>query len=276
VPIVVWLFCGFIAGAWLDPSPPALPSLVAPAPASPAPWAETPVTVIAPGATTAPGTSGRNRPPASISPPPRRLPACSFGDRPAAPGPDGDWVFSVVDTRLRLPKGYAPDDLVPVSRAGLAGGGSLRSIAIDDLRALATAAKAADRPLAVQSAYRSETRQGLVFQGWVDRDGEAAARLHSARPGHSEHELGTTLDFRSAGGPAPWTVPFGETATGRWLASHAAAYGFVMSYPDGAESETCYASEPWHFRWVGRGMAVRVAASGLVLRAWLLGGDDRR
>lgn len=42
-----------------------------------------------------------------------------------------------------------------------------------------------------------------------------------------------------------------------------------MSYPKGAENVTCFAYEPWHFRWVGKTAAKQVAASGLPLRTWL-------
>ncbi len=42
-----------------------------------------------------------------------------------------------------------------------------------------------------------------------------------------------------------------------------------MSYPKGASDVTCYAAEPWHFRWIGRDRAASVVASGLTLREWL-------
>jgi D-alanyl-D-alanine carboxypeptidase len=48
-----------------------------------------------------------------------------------------------------------------------------------------------------------------------------------------------------------------------------ARYGFVPSYPNGAFDRTCYAAEPWHFRWVGREHAAAASASGLTLREWL-------
>ena len=45
----------------------------------------------------------------------------------------------------------------------------------------------------------------------------------------------------------------------------------MLSYPEGKERVTCYAFEPWHFRWVGRDVAARVKASGLTLREFLAG-----
>ena len=134
-----------------------------------------------------------------------QLPACRDADEPAAHAAYDDWRRTIVDTTSRLPKGYVPPDLVPVSRAGLSGGGSIRRIAIADLKALATAARKAGVRLAVESAYRSEARQQRTFAGWVRTSGEAEARRFSARAGHSEHQLGTAIDFKAAGGGSPWT-----------------------------------------------------------------------
>ena len=197
------------------------------------------------------------------------LPACRFDDVPATPRPTGDWTLAILDTIYRLPAGYAPADLVPVSTAGIAGGGQVRATMIPDLRALAKAAAKAGVPLAVKSAFRNEARQKAVYDDWVRTSGEAAARQFSARPGHSEHQLGLAVDFSAEAGAAPWDGAFEQSPQGQWLAAHAVDYGFVMSYPKGAEAVACYAYEPWHFRWVGRTVAREVAASGLPLRAWL-------
>ena len=92
----------------------------------------------------------------------------------------------------------------------------------------------------------------------------------SARPGHSEHQLGTTLDFRSYGGSAPWNyADWGRTKAGTWLRNNAWKYGFVLSYPKGKTAQTCYAYEPWHYRYVGRAVAARIHASGLTEREYL-------
>jgi zinc D-Ala-D-Ala carboxypeptidase len=202
------------------------------------------------------------------------LPACRFDDVPATQRPAGAWTLTILDTIYRMPAGYAPPDLVAVANAGISGGGQVRATMIPDLKALAKAARSAGLPLAVKSAYRSEARQQAVYDDWVRTSGETAARQFSARPGHSEHQLGLAVDFAAEGGTAPWDESFEQTAQGHWLAEHAADYGFVMSYPRGAEPVTCYAYEPWHFRWVGRTVARAVAASRKPLREWLWSGQD--
>jgi zinc D-Ala-D-Ala carboxypeptidase len=196
-------------------------------------------------------------------------PACTYDDLATPRDGYGDWATTLVDTTYTLPDDYQPPDLVPVTRANIGGWGLVRALVIDDLRALATAARDAGNPVAVQSAYRSRARQADVFAGWVATSGERDARKFSARPGHSEHQLGTALDLRAAAGAAPWSGRFGETKAGRWLARHAPEFGFVLSYPDGAEDRTCYGGEAWHIRYVGRDLAAQVEASGLTLREFL-------
>jgi len=228
--------------------------------------------VPSPGAAGPSSTGTSSAPPV---PPPSptatmtQVPACRFADEPAAHAAYEDWQRTFVDTTRRLPKGYVPPDLVPVSRAGLSGGGSIRRIAIADLKALAKAALKAGVRLAVESGYRSEARQQRTFASWVRTSGEAEARRFSARPGHSEHQLGTAIDFRAAGGGSPWTQAFARSRQSRWLVANAWRFGWIQSYPPGAETQTCYGNEAWHYRYVGCDVAAEVHASGMTLRAWL-------
>lgn len=181
-----------------------------------------------------------------------------------------DWHLSLLDTIYRLPSTYAPADLVSVSNAGIAGYGSVRRHVSADLRALDRAARADGIRLRVVSAYRSFARQKAVFESWVARSGYDTAVRYSARAGHSEHQLGTSFDFSFVGGRDPWAyADFAATRAGAWLKSNAWRYGFVMSYPKGAERLTGYAYEPWHYRYFGRTLAAQQRASGLVPRYWL-------
>ncbi len=283
VPALVWIVCALGVMAWLHPSPPE-PGIVATAAA-----ADPNPPGLASGSTSGfrASSSGRTASNAITGPSVASLhashqttwptaepslraepPACRFADETTEPGAGGDWALAILDTAFQLPPGYVPPDLVPVARASLPGGGSVRRIVLADLFALAADARAAGVPLAAHSAYRSETRQAVVFAGWVRASGAAAARRLSARPGHSEHQLGTTLDL-GTGVAAPWTMDFAATGTGRWLAAHAVDFGFVLSYPKGASDATCYDAEPWHVRWVGQDRAAAVQASGLTLREWL-------
>jgi D-alanyl-D-alanine carboxypeptidase len=65
-----------------------------------------------------------------------------------------------------------------------------------------------------------------------------------------------------------FNIRFEKTAEGEWLAGHAAAYGFTLSYPAWAVEETGYASEPWHYRYVGL-LAEALAERNLTLTRYL-------
>jgi len=198
------------------------------------------------------------------------LPSCKVADTLTAQRSYAAWSRTVLDTRYRLPSTYRPVDLRSTANAGLNGSNTVRSFVIADLRAMAAAARRAGARLAVQSAFRSYATQRSTFAYWTQVSGYAAAVRSSARAGHSEHQLGTTIDFRSYGGSAPWYYSdWGKTKAGAWLRANAWKYGFVMSYPKGKSSVTCYAYEPWHFRYVGRAKASHVRASGLTLREYL-------
>jgi D-alanyl-D-alanine carboxypeptidase len=198
------------------------------------------------------------------------LPTCDYLDLPTARASYADWGTTVLDTVFTLPGGYAPKDLVDTAQAGLNGSHFIRTIAVSDLKAMVDAAAADGARLAVQSAYRSYTGQVLTFNGWVRQVGYGEALQTSARPGHSEHQLGTAIDFRSVGGASPWTyADWGKTKEGAWLAANAWTFGWVMSYSKGSSAVSCYRYEPWHYRYVGRTTAAAVHDAGVTLREWL-------
>jgi len=198
------------------------------------------------------------------------LPACAYADVPTPFAGYDDWRRTLLDPIYMLPSSYHPGDLVDTSAAGLNGGHALRAHVMSDLRAMADAARGAGRPLRIVSAFRSYATQQATFDHWVSVRGYDAALRRSARPGHSEHQLGTTVDFTHAGGIAPWDyADWGATPAGAWMKANAWRYGFVMSYPRDRFATVCYEHEPWHYRYVGRDVAYSITVSGLTLREWL-------
>jgi LAS superfamily LD-carboxypeptidase LdcB len=198
-------------------------------------------------------------------------PGCTTADVLTRYRYQADWYRSLLDTKYRLSSTSKPSDLVSVGRSGASGYGSIRKVALADLTAMYRAAKAAGAPFAVQSAYRSYATQVATFNMWVRKVGYTKAKLASARPGHSEHQLGTALDLKTPGGAEPWYyVDWGNTKAGAWLRRNAWKYGWVMSYPKAkSPSATCYKYEPWHFRYVGRAIASKIHSSALAPREWL-------
>ena len=218
-----------------------------------------------------------DRPPPAAGPvaAPPELPGCEVADEPTMAAGYDDWRHTLLDTRFALPETYQPPDLVPLAAAfpsdsAAQAGGRLRAFVIDDLRALVADAAAAGHRLAVQSAYRDFRYQADTFQYWVDEQGYAGAIATSARAGHSEHQLGTALDFRSLDGVAAWDLEdWAITPEGAWVKDNAWRYGFVMSYPAGKQHLTCYAYEPWHYRYFGRELAAQISAGEVTAREML-------
>lgn len=179
----------------------------------------------------------------------------------------GDDLLAIANKKFRLPEDYVPAELVQISAYGIAGlpGAQMRREAAEALRNMTQAMSKAGISNYVRSAYRSYVDQVNVYSYWVNYNGSmAGADRISARPGHSEHQLGTTADFGTSS-----FETFGTTPGARWLRDHAHEYGFVMSYPEGKESITGYAYEPWHYRYIGVENARQVRDSGFTLTEWL-------
>ena len=201
----------------------------------------------------------------------RPLPVCRYANVPAVGDPDVDWPTMVLDTIHRLPADFVPKRLVSTKKAGMQAGYEVIPAVVDDLRAMHEASIADGAQIAVRWGYRSYAESKAVFAMWTREAGRQRALQISARPGHSEHQLGTAVDFRSADSLlAPWDYDdWGPTKPGRWMARNAWRFGFVLSYPRDETDQTCYAYEPWHFRYVGPEIAAAIHDSGLTPRRYL-------
>ena len=167
---------------------------------------------------------------------------------PAPPPPRLPWLNPA---RCATPCTYDPgDDLVVVDDQGVAdpaGTHRIHRSIHEPLRELVAAARAAGHKLRIESAFRSYDAQAQLFKR-IKQAGRAA------RPGHSEHQLGTAVDFR---------LP--TTAAIHWLGEHAPSFGFALSYPDRKQRVTGYRPEPWHVRFVGDELSRQLSSSGSTL-----------
>jgi D-alanyl-D-alanine carboxypeptidase len=185
----------------------------------------------------------------------------------------GDDLLVLVNKEYKLPSTYAPSDLVVVGESVIRRGSSyqLRSIVINDLKSLVNDAKAEGIDLSVVSAYRSYSTQASTYQYWINYNGgcvSCADRI-SARAGHSQHQLGTTLDFSSNEINDSLGIRFGDSNASEWLKENAYRYGFVLGFPQGYESTTGYSYEPWHYRYIGIENALEMRNSGMILENYL-------
>ena len=202
------------------------------------------------------------------------IPSCDLGDVLTVPRDYGSWSVTLVDRLLRVEDDYVPPDLVPVTDAGIVGGGMIRAVVIEDLRAMTEAAAANGTPIGVWSPYRSYDEQVEIFTSYSNQFGFENAITYSQRPGHSEHQLGLGVDFMSAGGGNPLPGDWGATPAGAWMRENSWQYGWVNSYPLGEggalwNDDACFHYEPWHYRYLGREIAAQVQESGLTIREYL-------
>lgn len=183
----------------------------------------------------------------------------------------GDELLVLVNKNIRLPATYEPEDLVGID--GLVsttrGGTTLRKEVAKALEKMAKEAKKESIVLTVLSAYRSYWNQQATFSFWVQQVGVESAETFSARPGHSQHQLGTTVDFTSESVNLGLTEDFDSSPEGKWFVNNAPKFGFVLSYPKGAEDITGYTYEPWHYRYIGVENAQKMINSGLILEIFL-------
>lgn len=185
-------------------------------------------------------------PEALLAPPPQTIPPeklNTIGEEPV--------------NRFRgLAPDYVPPDLTPV-HFGYEAGRSylLRREAAQACEKMIRAARLDGVSIEIVSAYRSYSKQRLIYLDKLTRSNWLQDTV--AKPGHSEHQLGTTVDLTGWEESVLLKPSFGDTTEGRWLAKHAPEYGFAVSYTEFNSPRTGYAPEPWHYRYFGTELAPR-------------------
>jgi zinc D-Ala-D-Ala carboxypeptidase len=175
--------------------------------------------------------------------------------------PDSIW-WIVSKVRPLNPITYAPSDLVvPKVPLRARSGDSemrLRKEAAAALEEMVNAAQAVDIDLMLASGYRSYQLQVAVYNGNVQKYGQAGADKQSARPGTSEHQTGLAADLEPTTRQCEIEACFADLPEGKWLAVNAYTYGFVLRYVPGKEAITGYQYEPWHIRYIGKDLAAEM------------------
>ncbi|TBN58281.1 D-alanyl-D-alanine carboxypeptidase family protein [Glaciihabitans arcticus] len=190
-------------------------------------------------------------PPPVVTPTPTPTPTPTF-DTTAFSIDDPASLWVVVNKLRPLdPQDYAAPDLVDVPVPYIYAP-KLRAEASDAVVTMfADFTAETGLKMQSQSAYRSYGAQVSVYNGWVAKLGQAGADLTSARPGHSEHQTGLSIDISAQPAKCALSACFGDTPQGIWLAENAYKYGFILRYPNGLTSITGYEYEPWHYRYTG-------------------------
>lgn len=166
-----------------------------------------------------------------------------------------DYIYFQVSKTNSLGQ-YAPDDLVTLQSQYVTKPTQVSKLIEDDLIKLLDKAKADGVDIKVTSGYRSYSAQEALFNLYISQERKnhpdytqeqlvATVNQYSAIPGHSEHQLGTTVDLVSSENGyqliADDTLKYVQ-----WIAANASNFNFRISYPKG---NTEYIYEPWHLRW---------------------------
>lgn len=195
--------------------------------------------------------------------------------------PVADDLLALVNHEYGLSPDYKPQDLVALgdtfpSAVTRGYPTQVRVAIIAPLRKLIAAMHAAELRPFIVSGFRGYYDQSAARQKWAEQFPEWVHNI-SARPGHSEHQLGTTVDFSTPDLPAmvgeefiEFHPAFASSREGKWLAEHAYEYGFTMSYPDERFEATGFNYEPWHFRYVGVDLSTWLHENEMTISEYLL------
>lgn len=175
-------------------------------------------------------------------------------------------AINVVSNKKRPlnPVSHVPRDLVRATGLNNPSNLQLRAEAARALEVMSQDAQAAGITLFLHSAYRSYDRQYTLYHGYVASRGQAWADGQSARPGHSEHQLGLAADLGSVGEGCGVLECFKDTRGGKWLAANAYKYGYILRYPNGERATVGFDFEPWHYRYVGVDVSYDMHNRGII------------
>lgn len=192
-----------------------------------------------------------------------------------------DALLTLITMEYGLSRDFAPPDLVNLADylpndITLGYPTQVRRIIVDSLVQMVLDMQAAGLHPQIISGYRSYSSQAIAWEKWQNKSPETAD-IVSAPPGHSEHQLGTTIDF---GSPTLASIVgdeeiefhtyFYKTPEGQWLATNAHKYGFTLSYTRETFELTGMYYEPWHYRFVGQELAGQLFAEQQTLIQYLL------
>jgi len=159
----------------------------------------------------------------------------------------------LVNKYLRLDKDYVPSDLEEIDDEYFIYGNKnvrlLRSEARKYFEKLSYDSIRSGHPVYGQSAYRSYERQEELYDSASKNGGKMNADKDTARPGHSEHQTGLTIDVSSTKDGN--MLNFESSDSYKWMIDNAYRYGFILRYPKGKEKIHGFVYESWHFRFVG-------------------------
>ena len=158
-------------------------------------------------------------------------------------------ILMNVNKYYYLSEEYEPVDLKKISIQYSYAGNNMIEVANDAFFDLCKKAEQEGLKLIVNSSYRDYKNQVITYNKIKATKGEREADKTAARPGHSEHQTGLSIDVFEKNNQS--TLTFKDSESYTWLQNNAYEYGFIERYPEGKENITGYNAEAWHWRYVG-------------------------
>lgn len=161
---------------------------------------------------------------------------------------DPDSLLAYVNRHRYISRDYEPSDLVEMDDKysnNYYGVNKLRSEAYEHFKEMVDDANAVGIEFVADTTYRSFDYQETVYNNYAYEHTREETEKYAARPGYSEHELGTAIDLSNV-----WYIEEGDEEY-EWIRKNCWKYGFIMRYKKNTEDITKYAAEDWHIRYVG-------------------------
>ncbi len=157
-------------------------------------------------------------------------------------------ILTLVNKYYALNEKYSPKELVNVGLQYSYSGNKLLKEAYDAYILLYNDAKKLDYNILVSTSYRDYNSLEKTYNKEKNDKGTEEADKNYARPGHSEHQLGLSINVDLY---KKEYDEFENTDEYKWLLDNSYKYGFILRYPKDKQNITGYSFEPEHFRYVG-------------------------
>ena len=176
-----------------------------------------------------------------------------------------DSIDVLVNKNHQLDKNYIPNDLVKLSLICANEDKFLRQEAALNFEEMCLEARKQGYKIIAVSSYRSYFYQEELYNYYVRTLGEKKALEASAKPGHSEHQTGLSVDVMGSNNDYD---QFEKSKEFDWMKNNSYKYGFILRYPKGKEYITGFKYEPWHYRYVGKDIASIIYTEGITLEEY--------
>ena len=139
--------------------------------------------------------------------------------------------------------------------------------ALTPLQEMQAAARAEGFSCTMTSGYRSFYSQQAIWDRNVRTNMYAGYNYETAcyitsqtvmTPGHSEHQTGLAVD-----------IDVYQNGLLPWLLENCWDYGFILRYPENKVDKTGISYEPWHYRYVGKELALELKELGLCMEEYM-------